>query len=174
VINATPRPFTPGVGTRYQFCRRLGWPQSQSGRVRKISPPRCTVRVRFSDHSARSEPLHRLSYPGPQNCAVQQKFTVVIELRLRRSGLRREKCTYSKLTQLQGLLYCKGNTKSNNAQCAGSKLSHKQWRGRCGSLAHSSLTSNSQCVLFVRDGFNLLKWRPVQPVAWLIPGPVTA
>ena len=36
-----PRPgrFTPGKGTLYTLCRRLGWPQGRSGRVRKISPP---------------------------------------------------------------------------------------------------------------------------------------
>jgi hypothetical protein len=35
-----PRPgrFTPGKETRYPFYRRLGGPQSRSGRVRKISP----------------------------------------------------------------------------------------------------------------------------------------
>ena len=37
---STPRPgrFTPGK-TRYPLCRRLGGPQSRSGRVQKISPP---------------------------------------------------------------------------------------------------------------------------------------
>ena len=30
--------FTPGKGTHYPLCRRLGGPQGQSGRVRKISP----------------------------------------------------------------------------------------------------------------------------------------
>jgi hypothetical protein len=134
-----------------------------------------TVRVRFSDHPARSESLYRLNYPGPQNYfAGQQKFTFVIEFLLRRSGLHRVKFKYSKLTQLHKLLYCKYNTKSNNAQCVSSKLPHQQWREMCGSVAHSSLTSNSQCVLFVKGGFNPWKWRPVQTVAWLIPGPVTS
>jgi hypothetical protein len=36
-----PRPgrFTPGKETRYPLYRRLGGPQGQSGRMRKISPP---------------------------------------------------------------------------------------------------------------------------------------
>ena len=38
VVNVTPQPFTPGM-TRYAWYRRLGEPQGQSGRVRKISPP---------------------------------------------------------------------------------------------------------------------------------------
>jgi hypothetical protein len=38
---STPRPdrFTPGKETRYPSYRRLGGPQGQSGKVRKISPP---------------------------------------------------------------------------------------------------------------------------------------
>jgi rRNA maturation protein Nop10 len=36
-----PRPgrFTPEEETRYPLYRELGWPQSRSGRVGKISPP---------------------------------------------------------------------------------------------------------------------------------------
>ena len=42
--------------------RRLGGPQSRSGRVWKISPP---PGFDSPDRSARSETLHRLRYPGP-------------------------------------------------------------------------------------------------------------
>ena len=34
------RPRYPGKETRYPLYKRLGGPQVQSGRVRKISPPR--------------------------------------------------------------------------------------------------------------------------------------
>jgi rRNA maturation protein Nop10 len=53
-----PRPgrFNPGK-TRYVLYRRLGGPQVQSGRVRKISPPQ-----RFDPGTVRSPPLHQLSY----------------------------------------------------------------------------------------------------------------
>jgi hypothetical protein len=34
-----PAALPPGKVTRYQLYRRLGGPQGQSGRVRKISPP---------------------------------------------------------------------------------------------------------------------------------------
>ena len=46
----------------YPLHRRLGGPQGRFGRVRKISPP---TGIRSPDHPARSESLHRLSYPGP-------------------------------------------------------------------------------------------------------------
>ena len=39
VVNASPCPFYPPVKTRYPWYRRLGEPQSLSGRVRKISIP---------------------------------------------------------------------------------------------------------------------------------------
>jgi len=54
--------FTPGKATRYPLYRRLGGPQGQFGRVRKISPP---TEIRSPDLPARSESLYRLSYPGP-------------------------------------------------------------------------------------------------------------
>jgi len=61
---STPRTgrFTPGKETRYPIFRRLGGPQSQSARVRKISP---LTGIRSPDRPARSESLYRLSYPGP-------------------------------------------------------------------------------------------------------------
>jgi hypothetical protein len=52
--------FPPGK-TRYPLYRRLGGLQSQSGRVRKISPP---TGIGSADRPARSELLNRLSYPG--------------------------------------------------------------------------------------------------------------
>ena len=52
----------PPRKTRYPLYGRLGGPQSQSGQVRKISPP---TGIRSPDRSARSESLYRLSYSGP-------------------------------------------------------------------------------------------------------------
>ena len=63
-VNITPRPFTPGKENRYTFYKRLGGCQGSSGRMWKISPP---TGIRSPDHSARSESLYRLSYPGPHN-----------------------------------------------------------------------------------------------------------
>ena len=61
---STPRPgrFTPGKESRYPLYRRLGGPQDQSGRFRKISP---STGIRSPDRPTRSESLYRLSYPGP-------------------------------------------------------------------------------------------------------------
>ena len=59
VFNASAA-LPPGK-TQY---KRLGGPQSRSGRMRKISPP---TGIRSPDRQARSESLYRLSYPGPIN-----------------------------------------------------------------------------------------------------------
>ena len=53
----------PPVKTRYFLYRRLNGPQGRSGQLRKISAP---IRIRYPDLPARSEALHRLSYPGPR------------------------------------------------------------------------------------------------------------
>jgi hypothetical protein len=55
----TPLPdrFTPGKETQYPLYRRMGGPQGQSGRVRKISPH---TGIRSPDRPARSESLYRL------------------------------------------------------------------------------------------------------------------
>jgi hypothetical protein len=61
-----PAALPPGKSHRYPFYRRLGGPQSQSGRygevkifyltgTRTLVPP---------DRPARSQSLYRLSYPG--------------------------------------------------------------------------------------------------------------
>ena len=55
VVDATPRPLYPSGKTRYPFYRRLGGPQSLSGRVRKISSP---TGVRSPDRPARSESIY--------------------------------------------------------------------------------------------------------------------
>jgi len=69
----TPHPgrFTPGKETRYPMCSRLGGPQGQSGRVRKIFPspgfdPR-TVRLLASRYNG-----HFLKY---NNCNKVYKST---------------------------------------------------------------------------------------------------
>ena len=62
-----PAALPPGK-TRYPLFRRLGGPQSRSGRVRKISP---LTGIRSPDRPARSESLYRLSYPdSPLNVAL--------------------------------------------------------------------------------------------------------
>jgi len=43
VVNVRPRPLTPFKETQYPFYRRLGGPQSQSWRVRKISFDRHSI-----------------------------------------------------------------------------------------------------------------------------------
>ena len=54
----------PPEKTRYPLYKKLGGPQGQSGRTRKISPP---TGIRSPDRPVRSESLYRLSYPGPFN-----------------------------------------------------------------------------------------------------------
>jgi hypothetical protein len=58
----TPADLPQGK-TRYPLYSRLGGPQSQYGRVRKISPHNG---IRSPDRPARSETLYRLSYCGPR------------------------------------------------------------------------------------------------------------
>jgi len=70
----------PPAKTRYPLCRRLGGPQSRSGRVRKISPP--PTGIRSPDRQARSESLYRLSYTGPyvitslKSCTALTKWNI--------------------------------------------------------------------------------------------------
>ena len=52
----------PPAMTRYPLFRRLGGPQSRSGRGRKISLP---TGIRSPDRPARRKSLYRLSYPDP-------------------------------------------------------------------------------------------------------------
>jgi hypothetical protein len=54
-----PAALPPGK-TQYPLYRRLGGPQSRSGRVRKISPP---TGIRSPNATAHSQSLYRLSYP---------------------------------------------------------------------------------------------------------------
>ena len=68
VVNATAQPLYPQGKTRYPWYRRLGGPQGRSEQVRKISPP---PGFDPPERPARSESLHRLSYPGPQPRAGQ-------------------------------------------------------------------------------------------------------
>ena len=59
-----PASLTPGKA-HYPLYRWLGWPQSRSERVRKISlPPGFNTRT--LDRAARSESLYRLRYSGPE------------------------------------------------------------------------------------------------------------
>jgi hypothetical protein len=75
----TPRPgrFTPGKEIWYPLYRRLGRPQSRSGRTRKNSPP---IGFRSPDRPARSESLYRLHYPAPQYNVLAQfnSFTFIV------------------------------------------------------------------------------------------------
>ena len=54
----------PQGQTHYPLYRRLGGPQSQSGRVQKILPP---TRIQSPNRAARSKSLYWLHYPGPSN-----------------------------------------------------------------------------------------------------------
>jgi hypothetical protein len=78
---STPRPgrLSPGKDTRYQLYRRLGGPQGQSERVRKISPP---AGIRSPDRPACSESLYRLSYPATPH--LPQKYKMHDELKINR------------------------------------------------------------------------------------------
>ena len=59
VVSSMPRPhFTPGK-TWYLFYRRLVGLQGRSGREEDLVP----TGIRSPDHPARSQSLHRLSYP---------------------------------------------------------------------------------------------------------------
>jgi hypothetical protein len=62
-LTLRPGRFTPGQETRYPLYRRVGGPQSRSGRVRKTSPH---TGIRSPDRPARMESLYRLNYPGPR------------------------------------------------------------------------------------------------------------
>jgi hypothetical protein len=63
-----PAALPPGK-TRYPLYRRVGGLQGWSGRVREISPP---TGIRSPDRPTRSEPLYRLSYPGPTTLAADE------------------------------------------------------------------------------------------------------
>ena len=62
-----PHAALPPGKTRYPLYRRLGGPQSRSGRVRKISPP---TGIRSPNRPVRVESLYRLSYPGSPQSAM--------------------------------------------------------------------------------------------------------
>jgi len=56
-----PAALPPGK-TRYPFVQGAGWPQGQSHRMQKLSPP---TGIRPPDRPRCTESLYRLSYPGP-------------------------------------------------------------------------------------------------------------
>ena len=55
----TSAALAPGKETRYPLYRRLS---GRQGRVREVSPH---TGIQSPDRPACSEPLHRMSYPGP-------------------------------------------------------------------------------------------------------------
>jgi len=57
-----PGHFTLGKKIWYPMYRRLGWSKVPSVQMRKITPP---TRIHCTGHSAHSELLHQLCYPGP-------------------------------------------------------------------------------------------------------------
>jgi hypothetical protein len=65
-----PAALPPGKSLRYPFYRRLGGPQSQSGRYGevKIFYSNGTRTPAPSGRPARSQSLYRLSYPGSVLC----------------------------------------------------------------------------------------------------------
>jgi hypothetical protein len=67
VVSITPRPlYSWGKSPRYSLDRRLGGPQSQSGRGGEEKNSHLPPRIEPSnpDHPPRSQSLYRLSYPG--------------------------------------------------------------------------------------------------------------
>ena len=62
----TQAALPPGK-TPHPLYRRLGGPQSRSGRVRKISSP---IGIRSPDRLARSQSLYRLRYPAHEYASV--------------------------------------------------------------------------------------------------------
>jgi hypothetical protein len=72
VVSFTPRPlYSRRKSPRYPLDRRLGGPQSRSGRSRKEKnsqpPPPAGVQPPNPDRLVRSQSLHQLSYPGSPN-----------------------------------------------------------------------------------------------------------
>jgi hypothetical protein len=61
-----PAALPPGKSPRYPFYRRLGGPQSRSGRCGevKVFYPTGTRTSALPGRPARSQSLYRLSYPG--------------------------------------------------------------------------------------------------------------
>jgi hypothetical protein len=68
-----PTALPLGKGPRYPFYRRLGGPQSRSGRYgeAKIFNPTGTRTPAPPGRPARSQSLYRLSYPGSQLLLLQ-------------------------------------------------------------------------------------------------------
>jgi hypothetical protein len=66
-----PATLPPGKSPRYPFYRRLGGPQSRSGRYGEVKIfffyPTGTRNPAPPDRPACSQSLYRLSYPGSQN-----------------------------------------------------------------------------------------------------------
>ena len=64
VVNATPRPLTPGKETRYPLYRRLGGPQGRSEWCGKSRPPPgfgpLTVQLVASRYTDSANPAHNL------------------------------------------------------------------------------------------------------------------
>jgi hypothetical protein len=72
VVNATLRPlYNPGK-TRYPLYRRLGGPP---GPVWTSAENLAPTGIRSPDRPARSQSLHRLSYPDPRQYSTKPKIT---------------------------------------------------------------------------------------------------
>jgi hypothetical protein len=69
-----PAALPPGKSPRYSFYRRLGGPQSRSGRYGEVKTfyPTGTRTPAPPGRPARSQSLYRLSYPG--SIYVQEKI----------------------------------------------------------------------------------------------------
>jgi len=78
--NTADLPPPPRGKTRFSLYRRVGWPQSRSGRVRNISP---STGIRSLDRPARNESLYQLRYPG----SLQKNISVFkYSLQMDRAG----------------------------------------------------------------------------------------
>jgi hypothetical protein len=77
VVSFTPRPLYPqGKSPWYPLERRLGGPQSRSGRdgLEKNSQPPSGIKPQNPDRSARSPALYRLSYHGSYCFFIVYKY----------------------------------------------------------------------------------------------------
>jgi hypothetical protein len=92
-VSFAPRPLYPqGKSPWYPLDRRLGRPQSRSGRggKEKNSQPLPEIEPRSSDRQACSQSLYRLSYPGSHCLCGRLNYAATHQLR--NTGWSRQIC----------------------------------------------------------------------------------
>jgi hypothetical protein len=120
VVSFTPLPpYPPGKSPRYPFYRRLGGPQSRSGRYGEVNifDPTGTRNSRPPGRPARSQSLYRLGYPGSRIMlkliSVQFKYSVpshrkvkILEQTLFRFSIKQFPFSIGYVTVVFILYYC--------------------------------------------------------------------